>query len=92
MRVRVMERKRSTAGAAAEIADDLDVARQYERENKPPISRVDKLFRHSRSASPTFQMGSSHQFRIPPCLKTNTRGEVHIVAKFMRTEPGTEYI
>ena len=56
MRVRVMERKPSTAGAAADIADDLDVARQYESENKPPAPRVEKWSRQSRSASPTFQM------------------------------------
>ena len=75
MRVRVMERKPSTAGAAADIADDLDVARQYESESKPPAPRMEKLSRQSRSASPTFQMRSS-QFRIPPRPKTNTRGEV----------------
>ena len=75
MRVGVMERKSSAAGAAADIANDLDIARQYESESKPPTPRMEKLSRQSRLASPTFQMQSS-QFRIPPCPKTNTRGEV----------------
>lgn len=38
--------KPSTASAAAEIADDLDIARWYESENKPAASRVEKLTRH----------------------------------------------
>ena len=73
MHVRVMERKPSTAGAAAEITDDLDAARRYESENKPAASRVYKSTRQTRSASPTLQVRS---FRVPLRAKTNTKGEV----------------
>ena len=53
MCIRVMERKPSTVGAAAEIVDDLDVARRYESESRQAASCVDKLIRQTRSASPT---------------------------------------
>ena len=72
MRTQMMERKPSTAIAAAEIADDLDAARRYDGESKPAAAR-ERPVRQTRSASPTPQVRS---FRVPPRPKTNTRGEV----------------
>ena len=57
MRVRIMERKPRSASAAAETADDLDIARQYEGDGRP------MRMRQTRSASPTLQVRS---FRVPP--------------------------
>ena len=73
MRVRVMERKPSSAGAAAEIADDLDVARRYEGDGRP-VAAATLRSRQTRSASPT--LSTVRPFRVPPRPKTNTRGEI----------------
>ena len=72
MRVRVMERKPSTADAAAEIADDLDAVRRYDSESKSAATR-ERSARQTTSVSPTPQVRS---FCVPPRSKTNTRGEV----------------
>ena len=73
MRVRVMERKSSTAGAAAEIVDDLDAARRYEGDGRPAAAATSRS-RQTRSASPT--LSAVRPFRVPPWPKTNTRGEI----------------
>ena len=76
MCIRVMERKFSTAGAATEIVDNLDVARWYESESRPAASHVDKLIGQTRSASPT---PPGRSFRVLPHSKNNTRGEMQWV-------------